>query len=648
MVYRMFAHVMLMLLGMAPQEVFAMTSPDYIVTRMAAASPDECFESIGASYQAIGQSGCEPGRQPKVNQAYVWGLAQTQRDLWLGTAANVNCLVEGTYLGRIDAYITPSWVCEFGVSGFRADFNAPYAPLAPLPASLGDWRPSQILRIPVGGGALVNAGATMDSVAQTRLSQTVGLRSAGAHNGVVLLAGPSMIPGQGLNLFAFDANTRAFLGSSNYPEFNNIRKWIVAKNELYTTVGVQGGTGALIRWTGSVQSPFTFVVVATLPSEGAELVEHAGRIFVATWPYLNTTNPYLSTYAGVFESPLLPLAGGLPASNVPMVKIWDVRQYEPDLLIAASYGGGALASFDGQLTWGTMHVPGVATALQLRTWAEYYNTLDQQQANLQRFIALLATQRAIAIFSATGLEANTQPSSIRLLYGQAVLPAFNPVSKEWQLVPNKSESTPQLGLSGFNNPFNNYTWTMAVSDGGLFVGTMDWSYLLEQGFLTELDLELPITLTQLDDWLAAIRQSSAEAANLLDGQAEYVNAMRAALGSGQNPIFNPGADLMRFSNLNSPAETISNDGLGNYLNYGFRTMIGYGDDLFIGTANPMNLMTSTTDGLPDGGWELLKLVAKQIVPPNPIPTLSEWATVLMALVMACAVGLYWRGLTRNT
>ena len=124
--------------------------------------------------------------------------------------------------------------------------------------------------------------------------------------------------------------------------------------------------------------------------------------------------------------------------------------------------------------------------------------------------------------------------------------------------------------------------------------------------------------------------------------------MRAALGSGQNPIFNPGADLMRFGNLNSPAETISNDGLGNYLNYGFRTMIGYGDDLFIGTANPMNLMTSTTDGLPDGGWELLKLVAKQIVPPNPIPTLSEWATVLMALVMACAVGLYWRGLTRNT
>lgn len=646
MLYRIFSLAILMLLGLAPQEGFSVTSPQYTVDRMAMASPDECFGGIGASYQAIGQTGCEPGRQPKVNQAYVWGLAETERDLWMGTAANVNCLVEGTYLGRTDAYMTPSWVCEFGVSGYRAAFNAPYAPLAPLPASLGDWRPSQILRIPVGGGKLVNAGATMDQASQTLLSQTIGLRSAGTHNGVVLLAGPSMIPGQGLNIFAFNADTRAFLGSSNYPAFNNIRKWIVAKGELYTTVGVQGGTGALIRWTGSVQSPFTYVVVGTLPSEGAELVEHAGRIFVATWPYLNTINPYLSTYAGVFESPVLPPSGGL-VSNEPMVKIWDVRDYEPDLLIAASYGGGALASFDGQLTWGTMHVPGVATALQLRTWAAYYNGLPEEQANVQRFVALLGTQRAIAIFSATGLGANEQPSSIRLLYGQAILPAFNPGSKEWQLVPNKSGSTPELGLSGFNNPFNNYTWTMAVSGGGLFVGTMDWSYLLEQGFLTELDLQLPTTTSQLDEWLGQIRNSSPEAAEMLDSHGDYLSVIRQSLGDARNSIFNPGADLMRFSNLNTPAATISNDGLGNYLNYGFRTMIGHDDGLFIGTANPMNLMTSTTDGLPDGGWELLKLVAQRIVLPSPIPTLSEWAKVMMALLMLGSVGFYWRRINRN-
>jgi hypothetical protein len=245
------------------------------------------------------------------------------------------------------------------------------------------------------------------------------------------------------------------------------------------------------------------------------------------------------------------------------------------------------------------------------------------------------------------LEANEQPSSIRLLYGQETLPAFNPNSKEWQLVVNKSGLTPQLGLSGFNNPFNNYTWTMAVSGGGLFVGTMDWSYLLEQGFLTELDLQLPTTTSQLDEWLGQIRNSSPQAAEMLDSHGDYLSVIRQSLGDARNSIFNPGADLMRFSNLNTPAATISNDGLGNYLNYGFRTMIGHNHGLFIGTANPMNLMTSTTDGLPDGGWELLKLVAERIVLPNPIPTLSEWAKVMMALLMLGSVGFYQRRINRK-
>jgi hypothetical protein len=61
----------------------------------------------------------------------------------------------------------------------------------------------------------------------------------------------------------------------------------------------------------------------------------------------------------------------------------------------------------------------------------------------------------------------------------------------------------------------------------------------------------------------------------------------------------------------------------------------------------MNLMTSTTDGLPDGGWELLKLVAERIVLPNPIPTLSEWAKVMMALLMLGSVGFYQRRINRK-
>ena len=42
---------------------------------------------------------------------------------------------------------------------------------------------------------------------------------------------------------------------------------------------------------------------------------------------------------------------------------------------------------------------------------------------------------------------------------------------------------------------------------------------------------------------------------------------------------------------------MSQDGLGNFLNYGDRNMISDGASMFIGTANPMNLE-------PEGGWEL--------------------------------------------
>jgi hypothetical protein len=36
-------------------------------------------------------------------------------------------------------------------------------------------------------------------------------------------------------------------------------------------------------------------------------------------------------------------------------------------------------------------------------------------------------------------------------------------------------------------------------------------------------------------------------------------------------------------------------------------MVVDGDGLYIGMANPMNLRTDTTDDVPQGGWELIKL-----------------------------------------
>jgi hypothetical protein len=38
------------------------------------------------------------------------------------------------------------------------------------------------------------------------------------------------------------------------------------------------------------------------------------------------------------------------------------------------------------------------------------------------------------------------------------------------------------------------------------------------------------------------------------------------------------------------------------------------DSLYLGMANPMNLMTDSNDDLPDGGWELICLEACQMEP----------------------------------
>lgn len=45
--------------------------------------------------------------------------------------------------------------------------------------------------------------------------------------------------------------------------------------------------------------------------------------------------------------------------------------------------------------------------------------------------------------------------------------------------------------------------------------------------------------------------------------------------------------------------------MGNPSSYGIRTMLSSGDGLYLGMANPMNLLTAP--GKPMGGWELIQV-----------------------------------------
>ena len=480
---------------------------------LAKAAPDECFDGVGNPYPP--GPPCATGR-PKVNQAYVWGLAKSGPSLWFGTAPNVHCLVLGAYLGQTAAIESGSYVCELG--------DSPFVP--PLPAAIGDWRPPRIFTLDLATGGLVDR--TPNDVA---IQLTVGLRSAGTVGDVVLLGGPNF--SAGINLFAFQASTGAYLGSASLPYFN-IRKWISVNGVLYTAAGPK-----VLRYRGDVANPFDFEEVGDLTGDCVELASHEGRLFVSTWP---------PGVASLWMSEAVP-SGGLTAQNVGgWQRVWQCTDYEPDALTAATYGGGALVSFDGYLYWGTMHVPFMATVL-------HFGTYGQPTDPVELLEVVTGRHRAISIFR--GRDFATSPR-IELLYGEAALPVYDPTTG-WQQVANRT-GPPLFGASGFGNFFNNYTWTMAVFDGQLYVGTMDWSYLL------------------------------GDMIGLPPGLLPY------------------GADLWRFPSAADPAVAESTDGVGNYTSYGIRTMLA-DRDLFLGMANPMNLLTDPTDTVPEGGWELLRLAS---------------------------------------
>ncbi|MEU4238050.1 hypothetical protein [Actinoplanes sp. NPDC026619] len=468
-------------------------------------------------------------------------MTRVGTQVWFGTGANVHCLTSGGSLGEDEPVVNDDYVCEYGES--QVVKNHPT-----VPGELGDVRPPQVWLYDAQAGALTNQTASVTGASaedETRLRNTLGLRSAGNLDGVVLFAGPSL--SNTLNVFAFDAATHRFLGSRTLLLYSNARTFLVAGDELYLGVGAgQGGgrNGAVLRWAGNAVTPFVFDKVADLPAQAADLAYLDGHIYATTWGATNATTT--GQLAGVWKSPELPIR---PWQNRQWTQVFDVSRYETDPVIRTTYGLGGVAAYGGYLYWGTMHVPLQGT---LRHQATYPQPTDEAVRLQAR-----NSQRALSIWR--GKDLGTPNQKIDLLYGETALPAYAPDTATWSAVP--TGWTPLYGRSGFGNSTNNYTWRMTVAGDRLYVATMDWSYLVH-----DLLPQAPPTDPAL--W---------------------------------------GADLWMFPAAGEAAQPINTTGLGNYLNYGIRNMAADGNDLYLGMANPMNLRTDPTDNVPEGGWELLKL-----------------------------------------
>jgi hypothetical protein len=546
--------------------------PQYKIDLLAKAKPDECFMGLSSGLAALGkflltypndldcQACLASGGTPKVNQAYVWGMTKYGHDIWFGTCANVLCLVLDGFLNLDIAMETDSWVCEKGPDVRPPRLFIYHTKPAAGQAVLEDLTP------------MVLAKGDPD---RTLLLSTYGIRSAGNHQGVVFFGGltSGITPTSShVVLYAFNAATKEYLGSKEFPEYTNIRQWIVAKKELYVGVGTPGeqigglGAGAVLRWTGSLSDPFQFETVGVLTGDPAYLAEHQNRLFASTWGGVTKATGLEGTV--LYMSPPFGSDQKLTGADQDGWQIvWKLSDYEVEP--TAFQVGGALHSYGAYLYWGTMQVPLMSLGL---FWEQDFSDSSKLLADF------LGTNRPICIFRGKNFGKNN--TRIELLYGTSYLPKYNGQTQEWEIVPNNMHQKPKFGLAGFTNFFNNYTWWMDFYHGRLFVGTMDWSFLLAQGLETFAGVTIPQSIQNL-------------------AQHFY------------------GADLYRFDSLDYPALPVSLSGVGNYTNYGIRTMVS-DDFLYLGTANPMNILTDPTGGKPLGGWELRKL---QILDGLPGPAL---------------------------
>ena len=506
-------------------------------------APDECFNGIGVDYPAMNPDGtCSVG-QPKANQSYIWGLTEQSGQLWFGTMANTYCTLSGVV--DVTPKVTPNVVCEYAKSEFARTYPS-------IPANRGDWRVPAIYSWNLASGTL-----TQKTVTAPLLQTTLGLRGAGSIDNIAFLAGPSLL-GSSANFFAFQADTGKFLGSCARTDYNYARDWQVVDGVLY--VGLGSPTyGSVMRWNGT-SSSFgpgknfcdQFVEVGRVNADVANITLYTGadgldRLAITTVPSRGGGGGDVAaatpSVAGVWISPPIPAGGLTPDQTNEWTQIWSPLQYDPDPIVSRyGYAGGAIEQYDGWLYWGTLHDQSSAAIQVEQRCTQSY--CFGAPANGPEYHALEAgVYRTTSVWRGRNLE-DPNTSEIQLLYGETQLPVCCSPAKTFNLKP--TGWTPVYGPSGFGNPGNEYTWTMAVFDGHLFIGTYD----------------------------ASIRQ-----------------------GPAARP--EDGADLWRFDDSNSPAVNENYSGLGDKNNYGIRILHTLDDNsgVIAGMANPFNLA-------PGSGWEL--------------------------------------------
>ena len=301
-------------------------------------------------------------------------------------------------------------------------------------------------------------------------------------------------------------------------------------------------------------------------------------------------------------SPVIPEEGLTGSDNDTWQKVWSVSNYEPDLLVRRTYGGGALASYDGMLFWGTMHVPFIATQAAI---SAYQNSLINLGGYDNSFGAddiaatALGTHRAVSIFS--GRDFGTPGQTIELLYGDEYLPRYEPAARSYtiaednfhrNLMPNPVPKWGPSAVSAISLTPIPGPWTSALTTTPA-AAVCCWARLTGAW----LPARWPRSF-----WETQPRPSFSW----------------LLLTSCRSLYASYGADLFVIQGADEPFVLESKNGAGNEFSYGIRTMLipdtgapvmpagdapaadGECQHGYLGMANPFNLAD-------EGGWELVDI-----------------------------------------
>ncbi|MEE1981467.1 hypothetical protein [Shewanella xiamenensis] len=588
------------------------------------------------------------------NAAYAWGVAEYGNEVWFGSLNNGWCgwmmkhLKLPIYSTAFDSEIQACNLVDISRPGQLYIYDVAKGKTEVIDPSKFNNAAGQNYAHDIATGPT----AIKDGQYVGEETKTYGFRSAGQFDGIVFFVGHANLSQDAesdaaegfLRLFAFNAETRTYLGKADFP-YDSVRRMTILKHPdgsqaLYTFMGPdtslgQAGTAGTVglRWVGTKEAPLTggdlhgFEVVTTadfkyegLPGEFVQTPDEKGssRLVVTTWahPKLGKVEGYQG--GRMLASNPMPQNGFSKADPINFEMIFSTDDYEVDANIAKGYEMGAMTMHNGYLYFGTMHVGHSGGYDKVKqAFPDAFPTVGDGEFSKTEQELSINSWRASSLFRMK-MDKFLTPEQFKpeLLYGYDKMWTFD--GNVWAEKPNKLGLSPKFGPAGWGEPLNVYAWTAVTHNDKVYFGSFD----LGSGIRDYYDLVRGVQTPQADERMQGLETKQPDvfcmAPNTCIGVDMIVSGKSWFDVAVNNPMFyiyewamkqpgaanKSGADLIVFEDLDNPAKVITYNGFGNSGNNGIRNASIIDGELYFGTSTYSNLGSNS-------GFEFYKVTEEQ-------------------------------------